>query len=167
MIDWQKRYYAHKRLCKAICGHKSCKKQDCPSVDIFDTKMDSNFLEKNINKIFQSVVVYIAQMPVSDFSWVRNWSQTFFISLQLDKKDIRGIRTQLAIKFFDQFLYIVHTPVNDFSSARDHSQAFFYFPHNLKITEAILLIYKMKSQPLFDDWLSVYISTELLLWFLK
>ena len=70
MIDCQKRYYAHKRLCKAICGHKSCEKQDCCSVDIFDTKMDSNSPEKNINKIFQSVVVYIAQMPVlvTDFS---------------------------------------------------------------------------------------------------
>ena len=47
---------------------KILQKKDCPSVDIFDTKMDSNSPEKNINKIFQSVVVYIAQMPVSDFS---------------------------------------------------------------------------------------------------
>ena len=36
----KKRYYAHKRLCKAICGHKSCENQDCSSVDIFDTKSD-------------------------------------------------------------------------------------------------------------------------------
>lgn len=35
-----KRYYAHKRLYKAICGHKSCKKRKFSSVDIFDTKMD-------------------------------------------------------------------------------------------------------------------------------
>ena len=38
----KKRYYAHKRLCKAICGHKSCEKQKTPSVDIFDKKMDLN-----------------------------------------------------------------------------------------------------------------------------
>ena len=52
----------------------------------------------------------------------------------------------LTTKFFNQFLYILHrTPVNDFSAARNHSQAFFYFPHILKITEEILLIYKQKA----------------------
>ena len=35
--------------------------------------------------------------------------------------------------------------MNDFSAARNHSQAFFYFPHILKITEEILLIYKQKA----------------------
>ena len=42
MKHWQKRYYAHKRLYKAICGHKSYKKQDSQSTDIFDTKVDLN-----------------------------------------------------------------------------------------------------------------------------
>ena len=42
MKHWQKRYYAHKRLYKAICGHKSCEKQEFSSVDIFDTKVDLN-----------------------------------------------------------------------------------------------------------------------------
>ena len=37
-----KRFYAHKRRYKAICGHKSCEKQDSRSTDIFDTKVDLN-----------------------------------------------------------------------------------------------------------------------------
>ena len=53
---------------KPFVGINLAKKQDCPSVDIFDTKMDSNSPEKNINKIFQLVVVYVAQMPVTNFS---------------------------------------------------------------------------------------------------
>ncbi|MDE6728703.1 MAG: hypothetical protein K2J80_12310, partial [Oscillospiraceae bacterium] len=41
--------YAHKRLCKANCGHKSFEKQKSPIVDIFDTKMDLNPL---VNKFY-------------------------------------------------------------------------------------------------------------------
>lgn len=44
---WLKKYYAHKRLYKVVCGNRSYKK-DCPSVDIFDTKMDSDSPKKHL-----------------------------------------------------------------------------------------------------------------------
>ena len=75
ILMWRKRYYAHKRLCKAICGHKSCEKQKSQSVDIFDTKMDSNHPPTK----FSSLFLYKShKAPTSDFLQSGNKSQVLF-----------------------------------------------------------------------------------------
>ena len=66
-----KRFYANKRLCKAIFWHKSCEKQKTPSVDIFDTKMDSN---PPPTKFFGLFLFKSHKKPMSRFSQSRSES---------------------------------------------------------------------------------------------
>jgi len=63
-----KRFYAHKRRYKAICGHKSCKKQDSQFTDIFDTKMDLNpFMNKILDVEFGQNDQKQQRAPVNRF----------------------------------------------------------------------------------------------------
>ncbi len=132
MKRWQKRYYAHKRLYKANCGHKSFKKQKTPSVDIFDRKVDLN---PPPTKFSDAFLCTLYRMPLSGLPASRGQSKAFFIARSCDKKDLNGTWTLLATKFLRLELCRLHIqinpnwePVNCFSHyVRGSLQALFWY----------------------------------------
>ena len=132
---WQKRYYAHKRQCKAICGHKSCEKQDSRSTDIFDTKVDLNPPLQNFSG--WNWIFWRNRLWIISHSW-EIIHRRFFVFTTLTKKIFRGLEPFSNKIFAVETVQIAHinmqawAPVSCFSyKMRGNLQApFFVFRRN-------------------------------------